>query len=407
MRILHRPVWEGMVRSLHEVFNEGRPADKVIQFHLRNGKKWGSQDRRLFAEGLYDVVRWWRKLLWLVDVAWPADDRWSGEDQRVHELVLEAWCALNDVELGKGLARRLPAGAPLKARWASKDIDRATRASIPDWLDRWGMEQLPDRWESLLEVLNTQAPVFLRANRLKTTPQKLVAALKAEQYEAELAGQDGVRLKKRANVFLSKSFHQGLFEVQDLHSQAVALELGVEPGMRVIDACSGAGGKSLHLAALMGNKGKILSLDVVQKKLDELRTRSTRAGADLIETRLIEGGKMLKRLEATADRVLLDVPCSGMGILRRNPDSKWKSRPDELERVGQLQRDILRDYSAFVKPGGVLVYATCSIMPSENIKVVEDFLSQNGTAFSLEKQQTLWPEKDGADGFFFARLRKS
>ena len=195
--------------------------------------------------------------------------------------------------------------------------------------------------------------------------------------------------------------------MQDLNSQRIAPELGVRSGERVIDACAGAGGKSLHLAALMKNKGKVLALDVHEKKLTSLRERATRAGATIIETRLIESTKVIKRLEEGADRILLDVPCSGIGVLRRNPDTKWKLKPEDLERLSQTQREILASYTRMCRPGGVIVYATCSIMPSENSLQVHRFLSQNEARFSLEKEETLFPERDGADGFYFARIKRS
>lgn len=407
MKILHRPVWESMVSSLDDIFVQGRAADKVIQFRLRQGKKWGSQDRRLFAEGVYDLVRWWRRLLWVCDVPWPESDRWEAADRKIFQRALEAWCRIHEVNLGKGIHEELDPGLNVMARWKEPKMSRCERESIPNWLDNWGQNELGNRWEDQLAVLNSAPPVFLRANTIKTSVQQLVGELKAEKIEAEPVSADCVRLLKRANVFLTKAFRQGHFEVQDLHSQKISCELQVEPGMKVIDACAGAGGKSLHLAALMKNKGRINSLDVHQRKLDELRERAARDGVDIVETRLIEGSKVIKRLGDTADRVLLDVPCSGMGVLRRNPDSKWKLSRDEIQRLNDLQLKILSEYSRMCKAGGKIVYATCSIMPSENIKVIEQFISQNETSFKLEDCQTLWPEQNGGDGFFWARLVRS
>jgi 16S rRNA (cytosine967-C5)-methyltransferase len=234
-----------------------------------------------------------------------------------------------------------------------------------------------------------------------------LAELKEDRVEASLVGDDCVQLAERANVFLSKSFKLGHFEVQDANSQQVAPALQAEPGMRVIDACAGAGGKSLHLAALMKNKGKIIAMDVSDKKLEQLRERSTRDGATCIETRVIESTKVIKRLKDGADRVLLDVPCSGLGVIRRNPDSKWKLMREEVERLRGLQAEILSGYSQMCKSGGVLVYATCSIAPSENSAQVKKFISQNETVWSLEAEQTFLPQRSGPDGFYFARLKRS
>ena len=173
--------------------------------------------------------------------------------------------------------------------------------------------------------------------------------------------------------------------MQDLGSQKIGPFLKIEPGQRVIDACAGAGGKSLHLACLMKNKGKIIALDIYDRKLDELRTRAKRNGVDIIETRLIENTKVIKRLEKAADRVLLDVPCSGLGVLRRNPDKKWKVNGADIDRLTELQWQILTGYSDMTKPGGYLVYATCSLLPSENERQVQRFMSERGTDWELEE----------------------
>jgi len=406
MRILHRPVYEGIERALVEIFREGRPADKVIQFHLKQNKKWGSQDRRLFAEGVYDLVRWWRRLLAAAEVDWPKVDRWTGESSEAHARALQVWCQVHEVSLGRGIVP-LPVG-DARARYLSGAWPRAVRESVPDWLDNMGEAQFgADRWSEMLRVLNTVAPVYLRANTLKTTAAQLVKRLAEERVQCDLVTGDAVKLKVRANVFLTRAFREGHFEVQDLSSQQIAPRLDPKAGERVVDACAGAGGKSLHLAALMQNRGKVLSLDVAERKLAQLRERATRAGATSIEVRVIEGRKVIKRLESSADRLLLDVPCSGLGVLRRNPDSKWKLSVEEMARVSQLQREILRDYVAMLKPGGHLVYATCSVLPSENSDVIHEYMSQNETKFSLLREATLWPEVDGPDGFYFAHLQKT
>lgn len=407
MRILYRPVWEGVVSSLTDIFVTGWQADKVIQRHLKGGRKWGSSDRRLYAEAVYDLVRWWRKLLFITDTAWPADDKWAHSDSVVFQKAIEAWCVIHDVTLDKNIKAVGVDAHKVKMGWKSHAFPRAVRESVPDWLDAYGEEMLGAQWDLVLPVLNTPAPVFLRTNRLRTTPAQLVNILLQDRLEATVAWGDCLKLTQRANVFLTRAFEQGLFEVQDSNSQRVAVAMGLEPGMRVIDACAGAGGKSLHMASLMGNKGKVIALDVNERKLEQLRERANRDGASSIETRLIESTKTIKRLAGTADRVLLDVPCSGLGVLRRNPDAKWKLERAEIERLQVTQSEILQHYGQMVKPGGLLVYATCSILPVENEQQIAKFMSQFGTGWALEHQETLWPEVDGPDGFFLARLRKS
>jgi len=214
-------------------------------------------------------------------------------------------------------------------------------------------------------------------------------------------------LDERTNVFRNPAFKEGLFEVQDGSSQLVASALAVEPGMRVIDACAGAGGKSLHLASLMENKGKVLSMDLEEWKLQQTKLRARRAGVSIIERKVIEGSKTIKRLKESADRLLLDVPCSGLGVLRRNPDTKWKLSKESIEKVQQTQQDILQSYPSMLKPGGQMVYATCSILPSENQDQVNKFLaSEAGKDFELIEDHKVLSQESGFDGFYIARLQK-
>lgn len=394
---MYPPVAKGVVQALRDIFEGGFPADKVIQRQMKSNKKWGSSDRRMFAESVYDIVRWWRRLLFACGLEYPP----AGN---VYSQVLAAWCEIQKVP---GTFQQNDASAvELVARWKDSGA-RAVRESLPNWLDQWGSEQLGGKWDEILPILNSQAPVYLRCNRLKTTPEKLKSRLAAEQFDCAIVEGDCLRLKIRGNVFISKAFKEGLFEMQDLNSQRVGLALAPQPGERVIDGCAGAGGKGLHIAALMGNKGKVIALDVSEKKLANFRERSSRDGASCIELKLIDSTKVIKRLHNSADRVLLDVPCTGTGVWRRNPDSKWRLTADEIARVAGLQTDILSSYSLMCKAGGRLVYSTCSIMPSENEQQIDKFLATRADEWKLISQETLWPERDGPDGFFIAVLQRA
>ncbi len=179
--------------------------------------------------------------------------------------------------------------------------------------------------------------------------------------------------------------------------------------MFVIDACAGAGGKSIHLGTLMGNSGKIISMDTEIRKLEELKKRAGRNGIKCIETKeiktwLLEAKNKNSKIQL-ADRLLLDVPCSGLGVLRRNPDTKWKLTPKFLDEIKITQQNILQDYSKMLKPTGKLVYATCSILPSENQEQVKIFLKNNPN-FELETERVVSPNDDGFDGFYMARISK-
>jgi 16S rRNA (cytosine967-C5)-methyltransferase len=280
--------------------------------------------------------------------------------------------------------------------------------SLPDWLDDLGWAELGKQWNKEVEALNEAAPVVLRVNTLKVAKADLAKSLAEKGIITQpVPGcKDALILKQRQNLFITPEFKAGHFEVQDASSQLVAEFLQIEPGMRVIDACAGAGGKSLHMAAISQNKGRILSLDTEQWKLDEAKKRARRAGVSNLDTRLIEGPKTIKKLYDTADRLLLDVPCSGLGVIKRNPDAKWKLSLEFINKVKAEQTAILEDYAKIVKVGGKLVYATCSILPSENQMQIDKFLAKN-TQFELEDSRVVLPSESGFDGFFMARLKRN
>ena len=275
-------------------------------------------------------------------------------------------------------------------------------------MDELGVKEIGSRWDKEIHALNQPARVVLRVNTLKTNRYHLKKLLSVDGIETEILNShpNALVLTERKNVFLTEAFKKGMFEVQDASSQLVAAFSEVEPGQRVIDTCAGAGGKTLHLAALMQNKGQIIALDIYGNKLKELKRRAKRGGAHNIDTRAIESSKTIKKLKNSADCVLIDAPCSGIGVLRRNPDAKWKLQPEFIEKLKATQSEILSAYSNMVKTGGKLVYATCSILPTENEKQVEEFLNNN-TDFKLIKENNVSPEKSGFDGFYMALMERS
>lgn len=394
---LYRNLCEAVVSGLELIFTEKKYADKVIEKILKSNPKWGARDRRFIAETIYDIVRWYRLFIELTGA--DEDDYWK---------LLAVWCLWNKVDFPdweelKGVNRK-----KILENYEQLKTNRKIRESIPDWLDELGVKELGTKWEKEIEALNEEAKVVLRVNTIKISRlelQKQLLELENISTDAPTDFPDALLLEERQNIFTRQQFKDGLFEVQDGGSQLIAPFLQVKPGMRVIDACAGAGGKTLHLAALMQNKGRIIALDTEEWKLDELKKRGRRAGVANVETRLIESSKTIKRLENSADRLLLDVPCSGLGVLKRNPDAKWKMSLDFIEQVKELQQRILADYSSMVKTGGEMVYSTCSLFPSENEKQVETFLKNQSENFELLDQKTVLPS-EGFDGFFMARLKR-
>ena len=278
---------------------------------------------------------------------------------------------------------------------------RKIRESIPDWLDERGYSELGDQWPNEISALNKQASVVIRTNEFLISRDELQTKLLEENIDTYKSSElsSALILKERKNIFKTISFKSGFFEVQDISSQLVAPSLMIEPGMRIIDACAGAGGKTLHIATLLNNKGKVISLDTEAWKLNELKKRAGRNKLQNIETRLIESQKTIKRLKETADRLLLDVPCSGIGVLKRNPDTKWKLTNERINELILLQKDILSNYQVMLKPGGLLVYSTCSILPSENQYQINSFLEMHKN-FSLIDEKIISPSASGFDGFY-------
>jgi 16S rRNA (cytosine967-C5)-methyltransferase len=265
--------------------------------------------------------------------------------------------------------------------------------------------ELGKDWDSIAAALNKPARMVIRANTLKTTREKLQATLIEDGVETEMLSlaPDALELVFRRNVFRYNAFTDGMFEVQDAASQLVSDFLDAQPGMRVVDACAGSGGKTLHLGAIMKNKGKIIALDNKDFKLAELRKRASRAGVSIIEAKVVDNTKVIKRLAGSADRVLLDMPCSGLGVLRRNPDSKWLFLEEELERVKEQQQQLLTLYATMCKPGGFIVYAVCSILPSEGEKQVQQFIATN-SAYELVGEKRYSPADYDCDGFYMAKI---
>lgn len=401
---LHRNLVYTTIDSLNAIFNEGEYADKVVARALKKDKRWGSHDRKFVAETLYEIVRWKRLYAAIAEVKEPfdRDDLWR---------IFAVWAVLRAYPIPDW--RQLD-GTPerrIKGRFDELSKERVYRESIPDWIDELAVKELGEEiWEKEIAAQNQSAKVVLRVNTLKTTKEKLRAILMDLDIETEFLPDqpDALVLKERANVFLTDAFKEGLFEVQDANSQLVAAFLDVKPGMRVVDTCAGAGGKTLHIASLMENKGQLIAMDLYESKLKQLKLRAKRNSAFNIEYRIIDSTKVIKKLAEKADRVLIDAPCSGLGVLKRNPDAKWKLQPEFIDNIRKVQAEVLERYSRIVKPGGKLVYATCSILPSENQEQVERFLAtDNGKNFTFVREQKILASESGFDGFYMALLERN
>lgn len=400
---LHRNLVFAVIDALNLIFNEGEYADKVIEKVLRYDKRWGARDRGFIAETTYDIVRWKRLYAEISEAHEPFT--------RPHLFRLfSVWCVLKGIRIPDWKQLEGTPERRIKGRFDELSKIRKFRESIPDWMDELGEKSLGNKlWTKEIAALNQQADVILRTNTLKIQKDQLRSFLAKEDIETQILDgyPDALRLKERKNVFVTSAFKDGLFEVQDASSQLVAPFLEVEPGQRVIDACAGAGGKTLHLASHMENKGQLIALDIYESKLKKLKVRARRNGVHNMETRAIDSTKVIKKLYNSADRLLLDAPCSGLGVIKRNPDSKWKLEPEFIDRIMGVQQDILQNYSKMVKKGGQMVYATCSILPQENSEQVKKFLeSENGKDFEFIREKNVYASESGFDGFYMALMKK-
>lgn len=411
-----------------EAFGKRRPADRVLAAIMREHREFGSRDRRFISETVFGFFRFWGWLRLLL----PPEKAAAFETSGTAELTAVEESKLL---LGAALLAYQPGPLPEAARfWAGHlraavpavwDVAAAGRLlHAPDgWgdpaglLPDWALSHITPMLDSvrLLESLATRPFLWLRTQ--DGDPAKLAAELTAAGLSAQPhpALPEALAVTGSVNVYTLESFRSGRFEVQDLASQLIGLVCAPRPGERWWDCCAGAGGKSLELAALMNRKGTVVATDIRSYKLDDLRKRARRAGFPNIETRPWDGGRPRR---ANFDGVLVDAPCSCSGTWRRNPDGRWLLPESDLTDLAAIQLEILSKAAAGVKPGGVLVYATCSMFEEENRAVVDKFMAAH-PEFALEAFRDPItgaetpgyvqpdPQANGSDTMFAARMRRA
>ena len=401
MRKIFRNNAQGIVDALTKIIaKKGRGTRILEKINLAN-PKWGARDRNLVHQATYEILRWksyYRFLSTTEGATEEAEKPWK---------LLGVWLVLNKVEIPEWEEFKNLDVELIKAKQKEKVAPEISK-SIPLWLYERGKAELSKEWNIELDALNIEAKLILRVNRIVTSPKKLQEDLMTLfQIETHLIKgyDDALILYKRKNLRKNPLYLKGSFEIQDANSQKIAPFTQVKPGMKVIDGCAGAGGKTLHLASLMRNKGEIIALDVEIDKLKELSRRARRNKVKAIKNTWVPDPQYKESLTHWADRVLIDAPCSGLGTLKRNPELKWRLTEERISEVIELQRAILLEQSKWVKEGGKLVYVTCSILPSENQNQIAWFLEQEeGAAFVLEKEEILFSHQTQFDGFYAARL---
>ena len=411
----------GLVRE------QGWLADRALEVVLRREKRLYSVERRAAAEAVYGVLRALGRIEWLLG------HRASIAELYAASLARPGALSTDQAERRMGLARGALgplAGAEARIAAIEDPVQRlGVEGSIPPWLaERLVAEMGLDEARAFTASVNVRAPLTVRANLLKTTRDDLARRLEEEGVESKETPLSpwGLVLDGHANAFGLDAFKGGLFEVQDEGSQLIVLACGARSGMKVVDACAGAGGKTRALAAEMRNRGVLLALDVDADRLEEARRRARRDGVDNLRTRAIpadtEADAALREDEGKSDVVLIDAPCSGLGTLRRKPDARWRLGPADPARFAARQKELVLRFSRLVKPGGRLVYATCSVARAENEEVAATAAGLPGFApMPLEKtlgaetaraagavgnELRLWPHRHGTDGFFVAAFER-
>jgi len=351
------------------------PLDLYISRYFRAHKALGSKDRGFIAETVYGMVRWQRLIDHLIEGAPDWEKRLA---------FYARFAAIETAALPPSLRTSFP-----------EELFSLLEKSFGG-----------ERAEKIALASNRPAPTTVRANRLKTTREALLARL-AARFEVSPSpfSELGIIFHKKLNFFTLPEFKEGLFEVQDEGSQLLAALVGAAPGELVMDYCAGSGGKSLAIAAEMENRGQIYLHDIRKRALYEARKRLKRAGVQNAQLLFPDDPKM-KRLKKKIDRVLVDAPCSGTGTLRRNPDMKGKFSCEMLKRLVGEQRKIFERALSFLKPGGRIVYATCSLLDEENGRQVAHFLKNYPLELEGAPFQSV-PEDGGMDGFFGAVFKTS
>jgi len=411
------------------------PMDNTIRDFMAQRRFIGSKDRTSIVERAYRIMRAHARLGWWMEQGKMQD---RARNRVLADLVLNDKTNLEDLNIlfpgGKYEAEQLTKEEVAFAEFLyGKPMDDpampvAVRCECPDWATEKLTALFGDGFEENMAAMIDPAPLDLRVNTVKGTVDEAIESLKADHVRVSKTPYSPIALRAQGKPFMSdaKAFRSGLVEIQDEGSQLIGLISGAKPGMRVLDFCAGGGGKTLVLAAMMQNKGNIVATDNDTRRLEKGKPRYKKAGVHNVEMRSLEeesNRKWLRRQKGTMDIVLVDAPCSSSGTWRRNPDLRWKWYGPNLEEIMKMQTEILDKVADKVKPGGRLVYATCSLFPEENEQQVEAFLSRHpdykilplAEAWSGDKASIpnegpflrLFPKTHQTDGFFAAVLQKA
>ncbi|MCB2018503.1 MAG: RsmB/NOP family class I SAM-dependent RNA methyltransferase [Hydrogenophaga sp.] len=407
---------------IEKVFKFEHPADAVVARHFRENKSLGPRERATLSDTVFAVLRERLRYEWLAR---------SGSGSKWRRLAILAFPGERDF-VKSALNETEKAWLDACDKASDTELLAQHRHNLPEWLAEALRTQVGDEFDALAASLLQPAPLDLRVNALKRRREAVLADIRSAGLAAEPTAYSplGIRLQGKPNLSKLPVFVQGDVEVQDEGSQLLALLLAPKRGEMVADFCAGAGGKTLALGAAMKNTGRLYAFDTSAHRLDAIKPRLARSGLSNVHPVAIahERDERIKRLAGKLDRVLVDAPCSGLGTLRRSPDLKWRQTPETIAALAELQQRILASAARLIKPGGRLVYATCSLLPQENEAVAMAFGAAHEEFESVPVAQLLsdahvvnpvslccgesgrflrlWPHRHGTDGFFAAAWQK-
>ena len=419
---------QATIELLDEIEEHAYPADRTMAAYFKQRRYIGSKDKAVISEYFYTVLRNRLSFDYLLEQAGLS----SNSRRRAAVMLKFQAQSIGDFFNGQGHGPKPLSESDTTALNSIdfNDLESApsnVKLNVPKWLEDKFKQVLNERYEDEMVATNQQATTDIRVNTLQSTSKQVRHFLKQSQLEAKPSPLSpwGLRFDRRVALFGLQAFKEGWFEVQDEGSQLLALATKVKPGFKVVDFCAGAGGKTLAMAAMMQNKGTIYASDVHSKRLEQLSKRTKRAGVHNVRTHVLgsENDKWVKKHKAIADVVLIDAPCSGTGTWRRSPDSRWNLKPEDLENLAKIQTSILQSAKRLVKPSGVLLYATCSLLEEENEAQVAQFLENNAEFVPSENYfddlglndqlvelnnstMRTYPGLSGTDGFFVAAMER-
>jgi 16S rRNA (cytosine967-C5)-methyltransferase len=400
---VHKPLLEIVCHALGEIFDNRSYADKEVPKILKLNRQLGSRDRAFVAETIYDVVRWKLNYENALPAGIPESMKWEGLVYL--SLLNNPDYKIQNPDVFKPELRILE----------GQQIDMDPLKSFPDWINARCRKELGGSWPEIARGLSVRGKVYIRINTLKTDTEKFLETLNSKQVESKpnplvrISDQQGtmiatpecVEILSKNNLKSTHLYEEGLFEFQDVGSQIVGYFCEATEDRQILDLCAGAGGKTLHLSALMQNKGTLYATDFKHNRMDQLQKRAAQAGCENIKIMPFKAAQGLKDL----DLVLIDAPCSGTGTFRRNPDQKFKLEEKFIDGYVKIQSDLLFRSKFKVRKGGKMVYVTCSVLPSEGEAQVRKFLS-NFRDFELTDELRLNPNQYDGDGFYMAKISR-